>query len=641
MARTFRGPWTRLEPTDVPSTQALLSLNCEYNQITAETRQGFKQFWNVGKALSSIINWIKIPDLQSTLGNYLFVYSLTDSKVQYVPDLTAPALNDAYSVTAEGISGVSYGQQFFLAAYTSGSIGAAQGRVFGNYPFTGPVVDKLFQGPISTVPTLANSGSGSNVTAGLHRVGYIITTRNGFAGKISPALSDGSFDTSSSITAPGGQAIDVTINPPTWPDDASFIQLVMTPASNPAAYYLVPYSTFAVVGGASFPINLTIDISDDDLITGIDVTNNQNLLTQDTLGAGPFNPFKLVSYGGRVVYFTYDANGYPVFYASEVDAGQQITEQYHKRGLPGFQQITTGFVLRSVLYVCGPNWTYSFEDTGGYPGTWPSATLIDGGVGSVSIDGAVVSPSGDFAVVAHTSGCYVFTGVYDKLPISYMVEPDWARINWAVAQTIRITVNPAKKQILVAVPLDGATSPSHLMMFDYTNGLTANTVMYSLWNLADSGYPRGLCVFQNPTTKKQETLISRGTAGKMLRQMNPTDDANPYRDDTSGVGGTTGSKYQTAPYPEGRIATVYKHLAEGVRILGNGNMQPTSYSEDNGIAVTWSNPIVMSSSPKKEYYRQFDLNAERCSTLFSISGVDKYFILSAIRHEYQDWALRR
>jgi len=639
----FLGPWTRMEMTDVPPTQALLSYNMEYTPGNCSTRFGFGTFWNVAKSLSSLINWIKIPDATSTAGNYLFVYNVTDGKVQYVPNLLSPTLNDVYTISAEGISGSSYGQQFFLTAYTTGAIGAGQARIFGVYPTLGVAIDKAFLGPLTTAPVLTNSGAAGQVTAGLHRVGYMITTRNGFTGPISPVISGGGFDVDSNITAPGAEYINFTINPATWPTEAATIQMVMSPASNPADYYAVPYSSYAVVGGANFPISDIINISDEDLISqGTNVNDNQNLLTQVS-GNGPFNPFKLIEYGGRMIYLTYDSNGFPVFYASEVNAAQQVTEQYHKRALPGFRQITTGFVLRGVLYLLGPNWTYSFEDTGGYPVTWPSATLIDGGVGSPSIDGVVVASSTDFAIVVGVTGAYVFNGVYQKLPISYMIDPDWRRINWAVQQTIRVTINQDKKQIVIAVPLDDATTPSHLMVFDYTNGLDAETIMYSLWNVknAVSGYPRGLCVFQNPSTSRQETLIASSGNGKLLRQMNNTDDANPYRDDDLGVGGDTGWQYQIAPQPKGRIAEVYKHVAQGLRVLGRGILRPISYSEDNAKSVTWSNPITLQSSPGVEYYRQFDINAERCSTLYKGTGVDNYFILSAIRHQFLKWVSRR
>jgi hypothetical protein len=123
--------------------------------------------------------------------------------------------------------------------------------------------------------------------------------------------------------------------------------------------------------------------------------------------------------------------------------------------------------------------------------------------------------------------------------------------------------------------------------------------------------------------------------------MNDTDDANPYRDDTSGVGGTTGSVYQTSPQPNGKVAQVYYHLADGLRIIGQGRPTVVAYGEDNVTSQTVSGVPMLSATPGREYYIQYNLTAERASLKFTITGVDNYMILSAQRHEFQKWVSRR
>jgi len=643
----FRGPWSRLEPTDVPPTQALLALNAEFNPGQESTRNGFASLWNPNKALSSLFNWVKAADGVSLKGNYLVVYNLTDSKVQWVTDLTAPSLIDLFSISADSVDPSSSGNQLFLPTVNTSSqltpVGAGQCRIVGIY-VAATNVDKAFLGPSIVKPTLANANVGT-VTAGFHFVGYVITTRNGFTGKINPVLISDSTtpDQSSSIIAPGGKQITVAITA-TWPVEATSITLIMTSTTNPFQFFQIPGAVYGVPGGALFTINAIIDISDAQLINNTnDLTNNQFFLTQTILGAGPFSPWKVIIYGGRTVYMTYDGNGTAAIYVSEIDNPQQLTEQFHKKRLPGFMKMTSGFVLGRSLYILGTNWTFAFQDNRGLPATWAPAALIDGNLGTPSSFGVLVSASGDWAAVVHISGLYIFRGNYDEKPLSYYVDDQWRRINWGAAQTVRIAHSKDKKQLLVAVPLDGATVPTHLMMFDYTDSLDYQSVKFSLWNL--TGYnPRALCTYQNDTTARQEFLIGKSVAGKVLRQMNTTDDVvgpgglGPWTDD----GAAINHQYEIGPQPMGAVGRLFQFLGMFLRIKGRGVVSPVSYSLDHAVTRTWTKSITLSPNPGVEIWRQFTLNAERCSTKFVSGAVaGDYMILSGLRQLFRKLADRR
>src|SRR5204862_264006 len=70
--------------------------------------------------------------------------------------------------------------------------------------------------------------------------------------------------------------------------------------------------------------------------------------------------------------------------------------------------------------------------------------------------------------------------VYTSLPISYYQSPDWNRINWDAPDAIDIKDNPAIKKVYVMAALDGATEPTHMLTWDYTNGPSETKVQYSL-----------------------------------------------------------------------------------------------------------------------------------------------------------------
>lgn len=696
----FNGPWPRLEPTDVPPTGSLLSNNSEYNPGQVGTRVGFGLVWNPAEAISSIYNWITVPDLISAAGNYLFYYSKTSSKVRYAPNLSSPSGIDAFSATAEGAIFTSGGTRLYVATFNAAGSGANQLRVVGVY-FAAMNTDRAFLGPLTTKPVLANSGTAGTITAGEHRVGYIITTRNGYTGKVSPVTADLVFDITSSFTAPGSQKLLFQLTA-LWPAEAFTISVVMTPQSNPNRYFIVPQSSLGVPPGISSTVNISIDITDDDLIaTGVEVTMNTTLLTQALDGTGPFNPFNVVEYGQRMVYLT-DSGSNPRFYASEPDNHQFITADQHVKYLPGFRKITAAFVLRNVLYVLGPHWTYAFQDTNVVPAQWPEPQAIDSLIGTLSVRGVVANSSGGFAWICDVNGLFLFAGgQYVTRPISYYVEPDWKRINWAAPTEVEIVDNRDKQQVLIRAPLnansvvdvlgtaltwvsgdvfstawtagtaivvDGVSkaiasvasstsltlstsattasgvtatvSPAyatHICMFDYSGGLTAETVKYSPWNI-DGYQPGAMGLVQNNTSKLIELWLARGVAGKMLRQMNPQSDALPYNDDTAAI--PWDFELALMPGMNASIGTIYAHRGAQVRAVGSGTLFVKTYGIDRTLSRDW-NPITLGTAPGVEYTRLFAMNSEGASTRFSMATANHHAILSAYRHYSVPYATRR
>ena len=68
--------------------------------------------------------------------------------------------------------------------------------------------------------------------------------------------------------------------------------------------------------------------------------------------------------------------------------------------------------------------------------------------------GQVGLASQGFAVVAHTTGLYVFSGgSYTTRPISYYNEPEWKRINWNYATSVQVVDDKDRQQLYVLAPL--------------------------------------------------------------------------------------------------------------------------------------------------------------------------------------------
>jgi len=624
----FGGAWLRGDVSDIPPGQALLCLNSEFNQGQAQHRFGFAQFWNPNETITSMVNWI----FQTTgvRANYLVYYNPSTGNMQVVRDLLSISPQTMYTQAgAVGASITSGGTFLFLATYDANGNGVGQCRVASQY-VAALNTDIAFQGPLTAVPTVSNSGTGS-VTAGIHNFGYILQTRNGFVGRISPV--SGSTFVPVALNAAGGKQVSFSVTT-TWPADANIVYPVMSTVNNPNRYFLVPGQSFLVPPGLSFTASFTIDITDADLAsTGTDVTNNQLLFTQDTSGNGPFSPNFVAVYGPRTVYHTV-IGSVPQAYASEPDNPQYITADQHVLYLPGFKAMSSSFSLNNIYYVLGPHWTYAFQDTGDTPVNWPSAQLIDGNIGTPSVHGTTVNSSRGFAWVCDVTGLYTFQGGrYSTLAVSYMVEPDWKRINWSgAAQTVQVVDNSDKRECMVFVPLDGATTPSHMMMFDYTDDITADKVKYSLWNIV-SYNPGSGCIVQNPTTGLLELWIGKSSNGAVGRQMNSAD-GSPYADFSSSA---INWQYETALLPglNEHIGNIYHHYADQVRATGSGTLNATIYGLDRTKSVAWTPGVTLSNTPGGAYTKRYPrLRSESASIRFTMNVANQHVVLSALDHFY-------
>lgn len=633
----MKGADLRREPTDIPPGYALFSQNSEYDPGNVGTRKGFGVALARAESANSLFNWIKNPDAAVPFGSAAAYFSKTAHAaklcVNLQSGLTYPLFSDSNAIGASFASG---GPRLYAAAFDVNGIGTTQARVTGT-DVAAIYIDKAFMGPLTVKPTLSNTGTG-NVTAGLHRVGYILTSRNGFTGKISPVTGSGVFDITSTITATGGKQITFSLTA-TFPTDSDTVYAAMTSVDNLNRFYLVPGASAGVLGGSGgFPatITITIDISDTDLINADnEVTDNVNLLTQDASGNGPFSPFLVLEYGQRIVYFT-SLIGTSQYYISDLQNPQQLTGDQHVRYLPGFRVVRSAFVLDSVLYVLGPHWTYAERDNLQLPAAWPVAELVDGQIGALGPLAATANASTGMAWVASTSGLFPFMGGrYAPRPISYYQDPDWRRINLVAGITVQVKDNKDKNQVYVLVPLDGASTPTHLMVFDYSDGMEPETVKYSLWNITAFA-PASIEVFQNDTTKRMELWVGNTIAGPILRQMNTTDDGNPYNDN----GHAINWQYETALLPgtEAKIGTVYAHPALHIRAKGAGRLNVTTYGLDRTKNYIWP-PVTLNAAPGVEYLKRLQyltgvFMSEAASHRFSTNRANEYAALSAMEHYY-------
>ncbi len=632
----FQGAWTLREESDVPSIGALLALNCQFNPGQVSKRFGYGTALSPSDAATALFNLI-FTDAAFGPKNLLLWYANNSGKVRYA-DLSSPTPTDIYTQAgAYAACFAAAGSRAYISHFDANGSGVGNGRVYSY----GVGADALFARPMLTteVGMSPSYSAGGDLTPGTHKIGFIMTTRNGYRGRPSPITTLMAFTPTDLVVGTSNKTATITVTPTTtWPAYATSIQLIMSTASNSAVYYYVPGQVLSVPAGGGLAVNFTgVSISDQSLTKAAAQVSiaQQNLLTQDYLGNAPFNPIAVCEYGNRMVYvFNTATLGQGVF-VSEKNNYQAISADQHIIYLPGQKRVTTAFTLGGgSLYLVGPNWTYSISDTGDVPVTWPAPKQVDGSIGTLSIRGVAINPASGTGWVAHTSGLYRFQGgSYDSLPTSYEQSPEWSRINWQYAQAVQVLDDATRKRVVVIAPLDAATSPSHILVWDYTNGTSPEQVKFSLDNIAS--FSPGSCeIVQNYTSKRLELWLGAAATGDILRQKN-AGDTNPYRDRTNSA---INWVYETALLPgvDAERGQIHQHHGGHFIAKGLGSLAASAYGLDKQTSFSMGS-ISLSTLPGLEYFLPCDLIAESIRLRFSNNTVDEYAVISLLRWYYSQY----
>lgn len=604
-----RGPWTRLDHRPVPRNRGSLATNVRFEPNRVKTRDGFAAGVATAAKVTSIYHWVT-NDTGLEVDRLIYMESTGDVKMR---DMVGGSTATLFTQAGRSIAPAEAGSRLYIPVVTTAGIGASKARVV-NALIGGSPSDFAFAGPMTITPSLSETGAG-NTTAGAHRFGYILETRTGFVGKPGP-VSAGVFTPVSYTVSSGGRTVQLQVSG-TMPTDAAFLHPIMTRVDNPDRWYFVPDAAVAVPAGAVWTANMSISISDEDLAdSATEVDENFDYLTQDSGGSGPFEPFKCIEFGQRMVYLTPQKA-----YISDQQNYQALTEIEHAVQLPGQRRIITGFPIRGVLYLLGPSWTYAFSDNGERPRFWGQPEIISGTIGAGGVNCVEGRTGGDYAWVANYTGLYFFNGQYDKdaRPVSYMVDPEWRRINWGASHTIQIKDDYLNQRVTVIAPLDGATEPTHMLVFDYSQGTNWTSIDFSLDNLPSSFSSIGIVT--NRTTAQPQIWIGPSASGNFLVQT-----TNLRNDNGSAID----SQYETGLLiPEG---AGWKHMKMGwleLDIAGSGNLAMTVYGLDRTYSEVLA-AITLAADPGEHPLMGLDFNSENFSVRLRTNASGAWFDVSRI-----------
>jgi hypothetical protein len=628
--RAFPGAITYRDPYNVPANEgALQSRNISYLPGQASSRLGHSatSISAVGPT-KALFNWLFVAVGAEV--SVVIAYLPGTGVVSY--NLSVPSVLTVMTQTgAYGASFAAGNQRLFAAFHNSSGIGIAGGRVY----IWNVGDDPLFASPVTYVPAISQTFSG-NLTAGTKRLGYLLTTRSGYTTAACPAPGPNGFNPVS-FTAVGGKSATVVITPSgSWPTYAASIQIIMTTSINENQWYIVP-GTITNVSG-SVPATINVSISDADLAaTGTDATPYLSILCSSG-STPPFFPSVVFPYSTRMGYIALDAAGVPTIYLSEPNNYQFITADQHAIYLDGEQRPITAAGMRGVCFIFTKTGTWSTEDTGDVPVTWPSPQAVDLNIGTPSAHGVSANSAVGYMWVASERGLYLFQGgVYPDKPVSFYQTDVWQRINWSGAPAAVQVIDDVKnKKVIVLAPLDGATTPNYELTWSYLEGITADTVNFSLWQITNYNPGCGGTVF-NPATGQNEVWYGPSVAGPFLRQ-NDGSETNPYRDN----GAAINASYQTGLIPgpttppgSSHSAVVSNFSGAHFRLTGEGSVSMSVSNEDGTQTVTpASSPLAIVKNPGKEYLTWWFLRAEQEAITLSSNAIDAHWTLSLIRAYY-------
>lgn len=640
------GPWlttgpNAFEPGDIPPGRGLLAQNVEYKPGQVRTRYGFSPVSSLtalGDSILAMEGWLS-PVGSPPTPKEILAYLASSGSAHPGFNIIIPS--DGFSINLYNPAGAyasavfaAGGLRLYMTPIDINGYGTDVPNVFSLSPpghSGGPT--PLFSPPFQIINSsfaYAGTSAGLGVTPGLHYFGFLFQTLNGYTGAPGPINGSGTFTPLAYTVVGTGGALEISITA-AWPSYVAGIYIIMTTVDNPSQFYIVPTDLFIVPGGLTSVANIRIDIDDGTLAaTAIDATPYFNLFN------GVIKPSHIAEYSNRMVYVAPDPIGVPTIFISDLNNYEAISLSRSVVYLPGQRQGVCTFNLYGNLYIVGPHWTFQTIDNGGDPVTWAAPQLIDGQIGTLSPNGITVNSAQGIAWICDVDGLYLFAGgSYQSRPISYYQKSDWIRINWAAAATVRVVDSKDNQRVHVLVPLDGAPTPTHVMSWDYTRGLTPETVNYSLDSFG-SFAPGAIAIIQDDADKHIEIWLGPHIAAQpVLRQNDGVNEPNPYRDNNAAIS----SLYQTGLMPR-LTENVLHHIGDHLRITGAGTCNVSATTLDGGRTVPLT-AIILGPSPAQAILRRYHLLSEATTLTFSTNALDTNFVLSAIVHYAKEFVVFR
>jgi hypothetical protein len=464
----FNGWWSRGDAESCPLDHFSQADNIQYFYSGFETRDPLDVYQTAGLTLTNVVRIH--PYIMQTQHSLLVltttgaIYHVKSPSVTVGPILTIPAMKD-FNVAS--VDGRAYITPFFtdVDGYEKGLMNDFL------YVYKGdgtPARPAAGAAPIGT-PLLATFGSAGFADLGFHLFAVVYETDTGYLTALGPAVF---ASATASDTTHGYHISNVTVSPDTFVVKR---HIVATKAitnydgnQDGFIFYFIPN------GIINDNVGTTIDVSFFDIDLLEDASHLIDNFAQIPAGVG------ITTYHGRLI-LTTTFTDISVAYGSASGEPEAINQVDGLMIVPlDGRPLTNCQEYRDVLYLFKASSTVGYSDNQDDPATWASFK-VDEAIGCPVHGIATVLDSGgvnvDYLLIADLSGLMIFNGSYATLPLSYNIENYWFDMPKADFEFIQIVCDSLGKKVWMTLP-----SPrNHVLLVDYNEGLTKETVKWARW----------------------------------------------------------------------------------------------------------------------------------------------------------------
>lgn len=591
----FRGLFNRGEAETVPQDFFSDSHNIRFNRHEIKTR--------FGSSIVHVLSSVRRVKIYKRIGEAQRLIILNGVGELYdSTNLATPIL------TVSGMTDFSMASIFNRAYITphDGITGLAGEKV---YVYNGSGVARAAAGTAPTAALVVSDGASTGfVEEGLHLFAYAFETASGYITKPGGYVS---------FTTVGGKRLDIdTIGVGPAGTVARVIIATRTIVGGFNGDF--EHQTWYLVPGGRIADNTSTSLSDTlsffDLDLAEDVSYLIDQITEIPAGVG------IGLYNSRMIVWGENANQ-SIVRASTVGEPESFDDA------EGFVTINPGdagsaikncFEYNTLLIVQKANRTYYTQDNLNNAAFWPSKNLDDSigghphGVAQILDYGHQIE---NLVISAHQTGLRVFNGSFSTTPLSYNIDNIWERINKKYFHTVEAVINALDMEIYIAVPLDAATTPSHILYGDFSEGLTWETIK---WSIDSFPYAPQTIVADLDNTN-DEVVIKIGSLTGNIYKIDET----LYTDNLIAQ-----DSYVEFPLlPVDGDDTIYHFTGARVRAKGSGSLAVTVKSLDDVLTATGES-ITLAASPGKGLFSGFNFTAERCKIKFRVSDAGANFKLN-------------
>jgi len=598
-----RGLFDRGEDESAPKDFFLTSQNNRFVKGGVKTREGSSSIHTITSVRRATI-YKRIGEAQRLLildgSGQLFDSTNLSAPILSIVGMTdfssETIFNRAYITPHNGITGLP--GQIVYVYNGSGTARAAAGIA-----------------PTGFTLGLSDSSVSGNVEAGIRLIGVAFETTSGYV------TAPGGFAAISTI---GGRRLNVA-NLPIGP--AGTVARVLVASQTLLTFNgdFVHQDYFFIPNGRVGD-NTTMVLNDTLSFYDADLTDTATFLLEqmETIPAG----VGIGLYNSRMIVWGEDSNP-SIIRVSEPGEPESVSD------VEGFATINPGdsgnglkncWEYNGQLVCQKSQRTYFTQDNDSEADTWNVEGPLDSSVGSEPHAVGKILDYGkmveNMVLTAHATGLRVFNGTFILDPLTYNIDDIWDRINKLFFHTVEVVINPLDCEIFIAVPLDDAVAPSHVLYGNYTEGLDAEHIKWDIWKFPVATQT----VVADFDTVTHKPLFKFGSLAGNVYKL----DTTTLTDSGTAIDGWI--EYALLPVTGSDGVTHYTGFR--VRVKGTGIITASAKGLDGVDKATFdkdgnqSVDITMALTPGKPTFQGMQLTSERCSVKLQTKNAGSFYTIS-------------